>query len=169
MAAVDRVDNDNTVTGIGHDDDHYRSHHGTTYGSTGKDYDTYQPSYQYGNDLSRDTRYSTGDYSTHESSIREDFTTRNPGSSYDDHSQAIRTGYDRGRTATESGAALGGTTSEVKQGTAAETALGGNGVPGIQTGGTSYDGTTPDTRGVTEKIADKLTGDHTDDKTGKTV
>ncbi len=43
-----------------------------------------------------------------------------------------------------------------------------NGVPGVQTGGHAYDGT-PDTRGVTEKLADTVTGDHTDDKTGKTV
>ena len=44
----------------------------------------------------------------------------------------------------------------------------GNGVPGVQTGGHATDGTA-DTRGMTEKLADKLTGDHTDDKTGKTV
>lgn len=44
----------------------------------------------------------------------------------------------------------------------------GNGVPGIQTGGHDIDGT-PDTRGITEKVADKVTGDHIDDKTGKPV
>ena len=44
----------------------------------------------------------------------------------------------------------------------------GNGVPGVQTGGHATDGT-PDTRGVTEKIADTVTGDHIDDKTGKRV
>ena len=44
----------------------------------------------------------------------------------------------------------------------------GNGVPGIQTGGHDIDGT-PDTRGVTEKIADAVTGDRIDDKTGKPV
>lgn len=44
----------------------------------------------------------------------------------------------------------------------------GNGVPGIQTGGHDYDGT-PDTRGITEKIADTVTGDEIDDKTGKPV
>ncbi len=43
-----------------------------------------------------------------------------------------------------------------------------NGVPGIQTGGTNADGS-PDTRGITEKIADGLTGDKIDDKTGKRV
>jgi hypothetical protein len=44
----------------------------------------------------------------------------------------------------------------------------GNGVPGIQTGGRDADGT-PDTRGVSEKVADAVTGDRIDDKTGKPV
>jgi len=44
----------------------------------------------------------------------------------------------------------------------------GNGIPGVQTGGHAADGT-PDTRGITEKVADKLTGDRIDDKTGKPV
>jgi hypothetical protein len=43
-----------------------------------------------------------------------------------------------------------------------------NGVPGIQTGGHDADGS-PDTRGITEKAADTLTGDRIDDKTGKHV
>lgn len=44
----------------------------------------------------------------------------------------------------------------------------GNGVPGVQTGGRAIDGT-PDTRGITEKTADVLTGDKIDDNTGKRV
>jgi len=44
----------------------------------------------------------------------------------------------------------------------------GSGVPGIQTGGRDYDGT-PDTRGISEKVADAVTGDPIDDKTGKPV
>ncbi len=44
----------------------------------------------------------------------------------------------------------------------------GNGEPGIQTGGYHADGT-PDTRGISEKTADALTGDPIDDKTGKPV
>ncbi len=43
-----------------------------------------------------------------------------------------------------------------------------NGEPGIQTGGYHTDGT-PDTRGISEKTADALTGDNIDDKTGKPV
>ena len=49
-----------------------------------------------------------------------------------------------------------------------ENAVGANGLPGVQTGGRAADGSA-DTRGITEKIADAVTGDRTDDKTGKPV
>lgn len=49
-----------------------------------------------------------------------------------------------------------------------DAALPGNRVPGIQTGGHDIDGT-PDTRGISEKVADAVTGDRIDDKTGKPV
>ena len=43
-------------------------------------------------------------------------------------------------------------------------------VPGVQTGGHAVDGSgAPDTRGIMEKAADTLTGDRTDDKTGRPV
>jgi hypothetical protein len=43
-------------------------------------------------------------------------------------------------------------------------------IPGIQTGGHAVDGSgAPDTRGITEKIADTVTGDRIDDKTGRPV
>ena len=45
--------------------------------------------------------------------------------------------------------------------------LPGNNVPGVQTGGVTTSG--QDTRGMTEKAADALTGDRTDDKTGGRV
>jgi hypothetical protein len=48
------------------------------------------------------------------------------------------------------------------------TVLPGNGVPGVQTGGYDVDGT-PDTRGITEKTTDAVTGDRIDDKTGRRV
>lgn len=41
-------------------------------------------------------------------------------------------------------------------------------LPGIQTGGRNADGS-PDTRGVTEKVADAVTGDRVDDKTGARI
>ncbi len=61
---------------------------------------------------------------------------------------------------------LGNTAEAVKDDV--NNALPGNKVPGIQTGGHDIDGT-PDTRGITEKIADAVTGDNIDDKTGKPV
>ncbi len=42
-----------------------------------------------------------------------------------------------------------------------------NGVPGVQTGGVTTAG--QDTRGITEKVADAVTGDNRDDKTGGVV
>ena len=43
-------------------------------------------------------------------------------------------------------------------------------IPGVQTGGHAVDGSgAPDTRGITEKVADTLTGNRTDDKTGRPV
>jgi len=41
-------------------------------------------------------------------------------------------------------------------------------LPGVQTGGRAIDGA-PDTRGISEKAADAVTGDRIDDKTGKPV
>jgi hypothetical protein len=43
----------------------------------------------------------------------------------------------------------------------------GNDVPGVQTGGVTTQGA--DTRGISEKAADTITGDRTDDKTGGQV
>jgi hypothetical protein len=43
----------------------------------------------------------------------------------------------------------------------------GNDVPGVQTGGVTTQ--RPDTRGISEKAADAVTGDRTDDKTGGKV
>ena len=43
----------------------------------------------------------------------------------------------------------------------------GNDTPGVQTGGTTSAGA--DTRGISEKTADAITGDRTDDKTGGRV
>lgn len=54
------------------------------------------------------------------------------------------------------------------QGVTATTGTAGNHLPGIRTGGHDADGT-PDTRGITEKMADAVTGDRIDDKTGKPV
>ncbi len=69
------------------------------------------------------------------------------------------TGYAAGHTARDLAATASG---------AVQSAEGS--IPGIQTGGHAVDGSgAPDTRGITEKIADTLTGNRVDDKTGKPV
>jgi len=99
VAAVDRVDNDNTVSGVGH-------------GATG-DID--------------------------ESLDRDDNTVYVNNSGHNVSTPAYT-----------------GTTGTV---------VPGNGVPGVQTGGRDADGGL-DSRGIMEKTADTLTGDHYDDKRG---
>ena len=85
------------------------------------------------------------------------------------YDNATRTTTDPAYTTTTTGTGYTTGTETGYQAEAATTPTGSaNGVPGIQTGGVATDGT-PDTRGMSEKLADKLTGDHTDDKTGKTV
>jgi len=69
---------------------------------------------------------------------------------------------------TVTGVGQGATTDVNARGSSLDDALPGNDVPGVQTGGRAIDGT-PDTRGITEKAADAVTGDRTDDKTGRTV
>ncbi|MER3496500.1 MAG: hypothetical protein C4320_06825, partial [Armatimonadota bacterium] len=152
VAAVDAMDNDNNISGVGsgvnYNDDHYRSDYSTRYATTGRPYEDYQPAYRYGTDAARNASWHGHDYMSAESQIRADYQARFPNRNYDHDSGAIRSGFEYGR-----GSAV---------------AAGGNQIPGIQTGGVAHDGT-PDTRGMTEKVADKLTGDHVDDKTGKIV
>jgi hypothetical protein len=69
-------------------------------------------------------------------------------------------------TGTTDAGYVGTATSDTNYGTTGSTI--GNDVPGIQTGGTAVDGTM-DTRGISEKTADAITGDRIDDKTGKIV
>ena len=120
--------------------------------------------YRYGADL-----HKTPDFAYNDTAVRSDFESKYPTHRYDDYHGAIRSGYDNGNPAAGYGTGLQqGQGTAVGAGTAAERSLGGNGIDGIQTGGHALDGTT-DTRGITEKTADVLTGDRTDDKTGKTI
>jgi len=112
----------------------------TNYGSQGASYEQYEPAYQYGTTLANNPTYRGRDWATIEPEIRRDWETRQP-NTWDRFKNSIRYAWDR-----STGAARGG----------------------IQTGGRDIDGT-PDTRGVTEKISDTVTGDRIDDKTGKPV
>lgn len=111
VSAVDRMDNDNTVTGVG-----------------------------------------TG--------ATPDINTGNVGAAVSN--TAHNAGNAVANTAHAAGNAVHNTANAV------ENDVSGNRVPGVQTGGHAIDGT-PDTRGITEKAADAVTGDRIDDKTGRVV
>jgi hypothetical protein len=158
VAAVDRHDNDNTITGIGKDNDwdkhdpDWRGHYEQKYSSTGATYDNdYQHAYRYGHDLSQHKEYIGRNWEDVEADAKRDWEASNPGT-WDTYRAPIRDSWDRGRSlvSTQDG------TSSYAYADA----------PGIQTGGHNADGS-PDTRGITEKVADTVTGDKYDDKTGK--
>lgn len=131
VAAVDRVDNDNTISGLG---------------GTHRDVDEDDSVYvnEYGHNVAAP-----------------DYITDDNGGRYfmDNDGRRIYTD-DTNRyyyTDTVSG-----------NRTYVDNPTWGNGVPGVQTGGTTVAGT-PDTRGIMEKTADAITGDNIDDKQGVPV
>jgi len=191
VAAVDAVDNDNTVSGVGdgattdiNADTNTGAYAGTPnvhQGATASgDYE--RGSYVGGTDVTDTTAVGT-DVGGH------NIVTGGPSTS-----EAGNTGLGAGAIAGGLlGAAAGGPVGAVVGGTlgslvggvagdateaAEDTNAGynpvgttydniGNDTPGIQTGGVTTAG--QDTRGLTEKAADALTGDHRDDKTGGIV
>jgi len=126
----------------------FRNNWQTTYAKQGGRYEDYEPAYQYGYALINNPTYRGQNWSAIESNVQQDWNRRYP-NTWDRFKNSIRYAWDR---ATGSGYGVPGE---------------GN-VPGIQTGGRAVDGT-PDTRGITEKVADTVTGDRIDDKTGKPV
>jgi len=131
VAAVDRVDNDNTISGLG----------GTT------------------TDVEDDNSVYVNEYGR--TTAAPDYLTDDNGGQYflDNDGRRIYTDETNRYYYTDT---VSGNRSYV------ENPTWGNGVPGIQTGGTTVAGT-PDTRGVWEKTADAVTGDPVDDKQGVPV
>jgi len=143
VGAIDRVDNDNTVTGIG--TGATTDYNDTAYTTTGVNTPgNGVPGIQTGGYDANGTPDTRG--------VMEKTADAVTGDRIDDKTgQPVAGSYAAGTTYGSTGVATPG-----------------NGVPGIQTGGYDVNGN-PDTRGVTEKAADALTGDRIDDKTGLPV
>lgn len=138
VGAVDAVDNDNTVTGVGS-------------GATG--------------DVNRDLNDTTlrgADIVDRGAVVRTDVADSGTNAVYGTTGTPVTRTSDVADMNIDRGVA---TTPNVRSDADLTP---GNNVPGVQTGGHATDGT-PDTRGVMEKTADAVTGDRTDDKTGRTV
>jgi stress response protein YsnF len=79
----------------------FREHYNTTYANSGRSYDAYAPAYQYGQQLASDQRYAGRSWNDVESSFQRDWTERHQsrsGSAWQDIKDAVRHGWERGRT-----------------------------------------------------------------------
>ena len=118
----------------------FRSNYNRTSANSGMTYEQYSPAYQYGFGLANDARYRGKDWNSVQADVQRDWETRQPGT-WAKFSNSVHYAWDKA-TGAERG--------------------------GIQTGGRAVDGS-QDTRGLTEKMADAVTGNRIDDKTGKPI
>jgi uncharacterized protein (TIGR02271 family) len=86
------------VERLGADDDYYRTHFQSNYGTAGGTYDDYAPAYRYGSQMRGDSRYSNRQWNDVEGELRTDWETRNSGltgSTWENMKAAVRQGWDR--------------------------------------------------------------------------
>ncbi|MBC8138510.1 MAG: hypothetical protein H8F28_21730 [Fibrella sp.] len=183
VAAVDRIDNDNTVSGLGGTTHDLDADDNSVYNNTAYSTDENGARYFMDADGNRIYTDETGRYyHTHLTSGERTYVT-NP--TIGNGVPGIQTGgYTSAGTPDSRGImektadTITGDAYDDKQGVPVAGAhnsgiTGVNRLPGeeqgsLKTGGYANDGT-PDTRGVGEKVVDGITGDVVDDKTGKVV
>lgn len=83
------------------DDDYYRNHFTSTYGSTGGNYETYQPAYSYGTEMRQSQMYRNRPWDEVETDLRSGWEARNAGatgstgSTWENMKAAVRHGWDK--------------------------------------------------------------------------
>ncbi|WP_305822181.1 YsnF/AvaK domain-containing protein [Massilia brevitalea] len=80
------------------DDDYYRNHFTSNYGSTGDAYDDYAPAYSYGSEMARNQKYSGRQWDDVETDLSSDWSTRagnKAGSTWAKMKNAVKHGWDR--------------------------------------------------------------------------
>jgi stress response protein YsnF len=77
------------------DDADFRRDFKTRYGSTGLEYETYAPAYQYGHQMASDPRYEGKSFSEVESNLRSDYSRRYPDSMWERVKDAVRYGWNK--------------------------------------------------------------------------
>jgi uncharacterized protein (TIGR02271 family) len=73
--------------------DAYRSHYTSNFADQGS-YEDFEPAYTYGRGLRSDARYADRDWDSIEADARSDWSTRNPGSSWERFKAAVRHGWE---------------------------------------------------------------------------
>ena len=80
------------------DDDYYRNHFTSNYGTTGASYEDYAPAYSYGSEMARNQKYSGRKWDDVESDLSSDWSARSgssTGSTWEKMKAAVRHGWDR--------------------------------------------------------------------------
>lgn len=80
------------------DDDYYRNHFTSNYGTTGASYDDYAPAYSYGSEMARSQKYSGRQWNDVETDLSSDWSTRagnKAGSTWEKMKDAVKSGWDR--------------------------------------------------------------------------
>ena len=80
------------------DDDYYRNHFTSNYGTTGASYEDYAPAYSYGSEMARNQKYSGRKWDDVETDLSSDWSTRagsSTGSTWEKMKSAVRHGWDR--------------------------------------------------------------------------
>jgi len=99
MKAAVRHGWDKITPDMDNDDDYYRTHWTSTYGTSGDTYNDYQPAYRYGSEMRGNSKYQGRNWDDVESDLRSDWDTRYPGSSgvstWDKMKAAVRHGWDK--------------------------------------------------------------------------
>ncbi|MBD8528516.1 YsnF/AvaK domain-containing protein [Massilia sp. CFBP 13647] len=83
---------------LGSDDDYYRNHFTSTYGTTGGSYDDYAPAYSYGSEMARNQKYSGRQWNDVENDLRTDWSSRSgsrAGSTWEKMKDAVKSGWDK--------------------------------------------------------------------------
>lgn len=77
------------------DDDEFRRHWQSTYGSTGERYEDYDAAYRYGSTMAGSDRYKNYQWTDVEPQLRSDWESNHPGSTWDKVKDAVRYGAER--------------------------------------------------------------------------
>ena len=80
------------------DDDYYRNHFTSNYGTTGGSYDDYAPAYSYGSEMARSQKYSGRQWNDVESDLSTGWSTHagnKTGSAWEKMKDAVKSGWDR--------------------------------------------------------------------------
>ncbi len=91
-------------------DEDFRTHHKSTYGSSGRDYEAYKPAYEYGHRYATESDYEGRSYSDLEPEMRRSYEEEHGKGSFEDVQGATRHSFERSRKDRSSG----GTSSGVK-------------------------------------------------------